>query len=893
MNTPALRKAYLDFFKSKAHTVVPSAPLVLVDDPTVMFTSAGMNQFKEYFLGIKKDMSRAASCQRCLRTGDVDRVGKTHYHHTFFEMLGNFSFGDYFKREAISWAWEFLTVVVRIPQEKLWVSVYQDDDEAYAVWKDTVGVPASKIVRLGADSNFWPQNAVEAGPDGPCGPCSEIFFDKGSEVGCKKPSCSPACNCGRFVEIWNLVFTQFNRQGKGVVKPLPHKNIDTGMGLERLAAVMQNVESNFETDLFVPIIRSFEKLLGAHARETNEHTRQKTCAIADHVRAITFLIYEGVFPSNESRGYVLRMLIRRAFRNGIALGMKQEAFLYKLIPEVAETMKDAYPQLRSAREQIACVVCDEEKRFIATLQDGMRYLEEALDAVRARRTTVVDGEAVFKLYDTFGFPVELTELILEERGLKIDKEAFTKALERQRVLSRKSKSFEEAVFTKFQVAIAEHTLAPTKFIGYESLSSEAKVIGIFDGECRRYKDTKNLAGKAIFVLDKTPLYAESGGQAGDTGFLEADGKKISILDTKKVGALHLHLAELDGNTMLKEGAHVVAEVDRARRLDIMRNHTATHILQAALRATLGTHVKQLGSFVGEDYFRFDFSHGKRIEKSERAQIEAFVNATIMSDAAVSKTTQTLEEATKKGALAFFGEKYKGKVRVVEIEDVSKELCGGTHVGRTGEIGAFVITGESAVSAGVRRIEAKTGRGAYAFFVAQAGILEAESELLKASPAQIVAATQHLIAQLKDAQKAVRQLNASTLTQKAQGLSERAETCEGIKIITEALDDRDYEVDELRAFLDALKKDAPRAVIAVGGTKGDAANIVLFFTKDLVDKGMRIELLVKDINQKLNTRGGGRNQIAQLGGLQSADLTKALEVLRACAQSFIRNNSKGV
>jgi alanyl-tRNA synthetase len=893
MDTNTLRKSFLAFFKEKTHAIVPSAPLVLVDDPTVMFTSAGMNQFKEYFLGIKKDVRRAASCQKCLRTGDIDRVGKTDYHHTFFEMLGNFSFGDYFKDEAISWAWEFLTKVLHIPSEKLWVSVFAEDREAYSLWKDTIGLPKERIVALGADTNFWPQNAIEEGPDGPCGPCSEIFFDKGKDTGCRKPTCSPACSCGRFVEIWNLVFTQFNRQGKGTITPLPNKNIDTGMGLERLAAVMQGVESNFQTDLFAPILKNLDSLIGKARKEPPRDQRglSYAYAIADHARAATFLICEGVLPSNESRGYVLRMLIRRAFRNGVALGLAYEPFLYSLVAPVVSVMKEAYPALQDSREEIAAVVREEEKKFIAVLHEGMHSIDEAIAELKKRGGKTVDGETVFKLYDTYGFPAELTQAILEEKGLSFDRASFEKSLARQKELSRQGKSFEEAVFTKFHVDMAHYNLAPTRFTGYETLSDRARVTGIFDETGKSYSDTTTLTGTVFFVLEATPFYAESGGQVGDSGVFAAGKETIRISDTKKIGELHLHVGHLSSKAILRVGDTIEARVDEARRLDIMRNHTATHLLQAALRKTLGAHVKQLGSYVADGYFRFDFSHGKKIDKDACAQIEAFVNAAIMEDRPVHKNVMSLEEATKAGALAFFGEKYKDRVRVIMVEGISQELCGGTHVARTGQIGMFAITAETAISAGVRRIEAKTGRGAYALFAEQARILERAGALLKAPAGQVIAALENNLAQLKEAQKSVRELTMKALSSSAHAIAEKASRCEGICMIVETLRDRNYQPEEVRGFIDMIKKDLRDTMIIVGAPSEAGAHIVIYFTKDLVAKGLRIEQLAKDIAQQTGARGGGRNQIAQLGGIGAEALPAAMHTAKAVAESFIRKNIK--
>ncbi|MDD5356480.1 MAG: alanine--tRNA ligase, partial [Candidatus Omnitrophica bacterium] len=676
MQADILRKKFLDFFKAKKHKIVESDSLAPKDDPTVLFTPAGMNQFKKQFLGHLTGFSRAATSQRCLRTDDLDKVGKTPSHHTFFEMLGNFSFGDYFKEEAIAWAWEFLTKELKIDEDKLWVSVYKDDDESYKIWRNKIKVPANKIVKLGDKENFWPSEAKEKGPNGPCGPCSEIFYDQGG--GCGKPDCSPACSCGRFPEIWNLVFTQFNRKADGKLEPLPKKNIDTGMGLERLAAVMQGVPNNFETDLFRPLIKEISANVSANVK------KEFIYAIADHIRAVTFAIYDGILPSNDGRGYVVRKLIRKSTYN-LSL---HKPFLYKLVPIVAEIMKVPYPDLGSRRENIAEIVLTEEKNFISILKSSDALLKEKFSEPSFASDPVKSADLTFELYDTYGLPLEVTTNWLKEKfRVEISQDRLNKKVEEQKTRSKLQSAMKGDVFDLKDLHL---TATKTNFSGYSKYEVKSRILKIVKDNAPVKKITKG--DQAQVILDKTVFYAESGGQVGDTGKLIKGKNIFQVIDTQKFDKVIVHKG------VVKEGSFKNADelracVDVERRLSIGRNHTATHLLQAALREVLGAHVQQQGSLVAEDKLRFDFTHFKALTSEQLCRVEQIVNEHIMNNEDLSVKEMPLSTAKKTGALAFIGEKYEGKVRVVSIAEVSKELCGGTHLDSTGQIGLFKIIQE--------------------------------------------------------------------------------------------------------------------------------------------------------------------------------------------------------
>lgn len=688
MKTNELRKKFLEFFKGKNHTLFSSDTLV-PDDQSLHFTSAGMNQFKPYFLGEKKNVSRATSCQKCLRTGDLERVGRTPYHHTFFEMLGNFSFGDYFKKEAIEFAWEFITKELPIDDKDLWVSVYKDDDEAYSIWKDNIGVPEGKIIKLGENSNFWPANAPSDGPNGLCGPCSEIFFDKGANVGCKKKECNPDCSCGRFVEIWNLVFTQFNRVGKNKLEPLPQKNIDTGMGLERMAAILQGKDSNFEIDILAPVVEEVKSAL--KLKDISKENQSLINTIVDHTRAAIFAIADGVYPSNEGRGYVIRKIIRRALLKARGLGNKQP-FLFKLPKRFAELMGDVYPEINQKQDNISKIIASEEEKYFLMIKEG-----EAQVALMEKLTP----RDVFRLYDTYGLPLEVIKEFAQVKGFSVDEKKFEELLKEQQKRSRKKSMFDTNIFKEGEFKLKEKS----EFIGYDKLETEGKILKLFlnNEETELIKSGEG----GLVIIDKTPFYPESGGQLNDKGKISTKGGEFKVDKVFKVADAIVHQGSVTSGEIKKDEA--LASVDRDRREALTRAHTATHLLQAALRQVLGEHVVQQGSLVDEDKFRFDFTHFNRLAEQEIEAVEKLVEKFIAGADKVVKMKLSLEDAKREGALAFFKDKYHNDVRMVSISDYSKELCGGIHVNNTSEIEKFAIVSESSISSGIRRIEASVGK----------------------------------------------------------------------------------------------------------------------------------------------------------------------------------------
>ena len=868
--TDQLRRQFLDFFKRKGHTIVPSDSLVPKDDPTLLFTGAGMNQFKDKFLGRNVTYRRATSSQKCLRTGDLDNVGRTSGHHTFFEMLGNFSFGDYFKKEAISWAWEFFTKELKIPQDRLWVSVYKDDAEAYDIWKDVIKVPPDRIIKFGEKENFWPSEAPTKGPNGPCGPCSEIFYDYGKDIGCKKPGCTPECDCGRFVEVWNLVFTQFDRQPDGSLKALPSKNIDTGMGLERLASVMQGVKTNFEIDIFRPLIAEIDK----NSLRTTKDERRKTkaCAIADHIRAVTFTISDGVMPSNEERGYVVRKLIRRAMKHCQDIGII-EPFLYKLVAAVVEAMKEPYPELKAKRDDIAQVVKREEENFLFVIETQVPKVEEAFEKIKKEKTDAKLADIAFNFYDTYGMPYDMLEDIAEKHGLKIDKDKFEALLEKQRQASRQKTKIKGEIFSETFAKSVESLGLKTEFLGYEKSHAEAKVIAVLDG--------------GEVVLDRTPFYGESGGQVGDWGTIETPSGKMEVEDAKKIGDTIVHIGRiLNGKIAKGETAKVF--IDDEVRKEIMANHTATHLLQAALRKVLGEHVRQTGSLVADDHLRFDFTHMKKMDETEVARVEELVNENISKGIKVAKKIEDLESAKKEGATALFGEKYDKRVRVISIGDVSKELCGGTHVDNTKEIGIFRITGESSIASGVRRIEAVTGEKAKEWIARKK---TEEASRLKAEAA-------------KEEEK---RLMGERIRQESANIDSyiaRAKAFGNSKVITEIIDN--FNMEGLRYLSDRIKEKEKSAVIILAtlrrGTRPKAASLaqgrpeqgfrqaraasrddeelekvsfVISVADDIIKKNLKAGDIAKELAGLVDGSGGGRPNFAQGGGRSSAKLEAAL------------------
>ena len=858
-----LRDKYLEFFRSKEHKIVTSDSLVPKDDPTVLFTPAGMNQFKKQFLGLITDFRRAASSQRCLRTDDLEKVGKTDCHHTFFEMLGNFSFGDYFKKEAISWGWEFLTGELKIPADKLWVSVYKDDEEAYNIWKDSVKFPAEKIVKLGDHDNFWPADAKEKGPNGPCGPCSEIFYDLGKGVGCGETGCDPSCSCGRFIEIWNLVFTQFNRKEGGLLEPLPQKNIDTGMGLERITAVMQGVRSNFETDLFQPLVKEIKK----HARQHDSGNITTVYAVCDHTRAVVFSIFDGILPSNEARGYVVRKLIRKSVLHLRELGIK-EPFIYKLVPLLAEVMKKPYPELVRSRENIAEIILSEEKNFIHTLDSSDSLLEEKFRGFKDKPDPDAAGAIAFVLYDTYGIPLVLTQDWLAKNKIKFSPEAFERELNLQKSRSKSGSAMQGDVFSLKELQLKD--VPATKFVGYDSMEAESSILKIIkDGQELQSVKSGDVVS---FILDTTPFYAEQGGQVGDTGVIASCNGAIEVSDTHRSDKVIVHLGRVkDG--VINKFDHCKAKVDKERRLSIMRNHTATHLLQAALRKVLGQHVQQQGSFVAQDRLRFDFTHFKQVSRQELDRIEELVNGFVIANLAVVKKEMSLEEAKKEGALAFFAEKYEDKVRVVSIEDVSKEFCGGTHLDSTGFIGIFKIISESSIASGVRRIEALTGTAAYKSVKSEEEQLAGLSEALKVPQDKLVPELEKKLKAFKDMEKQINSLKLNNAAAIVDDLLKKAEMINGKKIIIAEIEGADMNI--LRATADMLKNKEPNIVVALAAiTEGKP-----FLLTATNVSGIDASALIKAIAPEIGGSGGGRKDMAQAGGTNPGNLEKAFNKLR--------------
>jgi len=858
LSSTELRSAFLEFFRERGHAVVPSSPLVPGNDPTLLFTNAGMVQFKDVFLGKdRRAYTRAASSQRCVRAGgkhnDLENVGYTTRHHTFFEMLGNFSFGDYFKREAIAYAWEFITGTLGIPAQRLWVTVFRDDDEAADIWLKEIGVDPARFTRLGEKSNFWAM-----GDTGPCGPCSEIFYDHGPGIPGGPPG-SPDEDGDRYVEIWNLVFMQFDRASDGTLTPLPKPSVDTGMGLERIAAVMQGVHSNYDIDLF-------RNLISAAA----DITRQKTVdspslrVIADHIRACAFLIVDGVLPSNEGRGYVLRRIIRRAIRHGYKLG-QGEPFFYKLVQVLADQMGKAYPELVASADMAMRVLRQEEERFAETLATGMTLLEQAIAGLGTSR--VIPGETVFKLYDTYGFPVDLTADVARERGFAIDQAGFETAMKAQRERARAASRF--GVDLRDGVSLD----TSTSFCGYEALDGTGTVVAIFRDAAPVDVLAAGEAGQV--VLDATPFYAESGGQVGDVGVLEGEQAAFTVADTRKLGRAHGHVGSV-ARGQLKVGDRVTARVDAATRQATVLNHSATHLLHAALRKVLGTHVTQKGSLVAPDRLRFDFSHFQAVTAEELEQIERMVNAEIRRNAAAQTRLMRYDAAVAAGAMALFGEKYEDEVRVLSIGDFSTELCGGTHVRRAGDIGLFRIVSEGGVAAGVRRIEAVTGEEALDHAAATEITLRQVAALLRGSPADVEEKVRQLLDRQKKLERDLAALKSRLASGQGVDLAESAVEVAGVKVVAARVDGADAR--SLREAVDALKGKLGSAVIVLGVAAGDdKISLVAGVTPDLVGR-IKAGDVVGAVAAKVGGRGGGRADFAQAGGTDPSQLDAALEAV---------------
>lgn len=871
-----IRQLFLKFFEDRGHTVVESSSLVPHNDPTLLFTNAGMNQFKDCFLGAeKRDYVRATTSQKCVRAGgkhnDLENVGRTARHHTFFEMLGNFSFGDYFKKEAIAYAWEFLTVDLGIDKDRLYVSVYTDDDEAAEIWHEQEGVPRERIFRFEED-NFWAM-----GDTGPCGPCSEIFYDNGPEIGCHSPECAVGCDCDRYMEVWNNVFMQFDRQPDGELVPLPKPAVDTGMGLERLATVLQNVQSNYDTDLLRDIIAYIERLSGKTYGDSEEDDVSMR-VMADHSRATAYLIADGILPSNEGRGYVLRRIMRRAMRHAKMLGF-DDPVLFKTAGFVLDFMAEAYPTEAGRKDFVAKVVQNEEERFIATLDNGLRILEDQIARLSSAGKTVIPGETVFKLYDTYGFPVDLTADIVEKDGYSLDEKGFNACMEVQRAKAREhwKGSGEEAVSAIYKQLVEQGV--KSTFSGYDKIEDKGTVLALIkEGQLAE----EAVCGETVEVItDTTPCYGESGGQVGDTGEIITPEASLRIVDTNKpLDNLYVHVCEVVTGAV-KKGAMASIKVDAERRQKIVLNHTATHLLQAALQKILGDHIKQAGSLVEPDRLRFDFTHFSPVSRDELLKIEEEVNAQIRVNAGVSSQVMAADEAQAAGAMALFGEKYGDEVRVISVGDYSMELCGGTHARAAGDIGLFRILSEGGIAAGVRRIEAVTGSGALAQVHQQEQTLQKLASLVKSDPQQLESRLVKMVERQKEMERELANLENILKAGQADDILNQVQEINGVKLLAAEVDSADGK--GLREMADKLRDKLGSGVVAIGCPFEGKVNLLVAVTKDLTDS-LHAGKLVGALAAEVGGRGGGRPDLAQAGGSEPEKLGQAL----AKAEELVRN-----
>ncbi len=869
-----VRKLFLDFFKEKGHAVEPSAPLVPHDDPSLLWINSGVATLKKYFDGrVIPANPRITNAQKSIRTNDIENVGKTARHHTFFEMLGNFSIGDYFKVEAIEWAWEFLTDEnwIGFEKEKLSVTIHPEDEEAYEIWSKKIGIPAERIIRL--EGNFW-----DIG-EGPSGPNTEIFYDRGPEYGDnpEDPELYPGGENDRYLEVWNLVFSEFNHNPDGTYTPLPKKNIDTGMGLERMASVVQGVPTNFDTDLFMPIINATEEISGEKYRVTNEKdTAFKV--IADHIRTVAFAVGDGALPSNEGRGYVLRRLLRRAVRYAKKLNINRP-FMFELVPVVGEIMQDFYPQVKEKSEFIAKVIKNEEDRFHETLHEGLAILSELIKNEKSKGSDTVQGADIFRLYDTYGFPVELTEEYAADEGMKVDHEGFEAEMELQRERARSAR--QDVGSMQVQGGILGDITVESKFIGYDKLETTASVVAMIkDGQLAEQVTTGE---EFYFILDETPFYAESGGQIADKGTIEADNLKVVVKDVQKApNGQNLHHAVVEVGT-LSQDAGVTAKVDYHNRAQIIKNHTATHLLHQALKDVLGTHVNQAGSLVEPDRLRFDFSHFGQVTEEELEKIEAIVNEKIWQSISVNTAFKPIAEAKAMGAMALFGEKYGDIVRVVQVGDYSLELCGGCHVPNTSVIGLFKISSESGIGAGTRRIEAVTGEAAYRALNDQLAILKSAASKLKTSTKDVPSRIETILAETKQLQRENESLAAKLGNIEAGSLASKVKDINGVPVIAARVQAAD--MNSLRNMADDLKQKLGSAVILLGSADNGKVNLIAGVTKDLIDKGYHAGKLVKEAASVCGGGGGGRPDMAQAGGKDPAKLDKALEIVEDWVKSI--------
>ncbi len=874
MSTDEIREKFLSFYESKGHLRLKSFPLIPRSDKSLLLINAGMAPLKPYFTGKETPpRNRVTTCQKCLRTPDLERVGKTARHATFFEMLGNFSFGDYFKESAIPWAWEFATEWLKLPEDKIWVTVYEDDDEAFEIWNKVVGIPAERIVKLGKDDNFW-----EIGL-GPCGPCSELYYDRGTDKGCGKPDCAPGCDCDRFMEFWNLVFTQFDKDEDGNYNRLPHPNIDTGMGLERIAAIMQGADNIFEVDVLKEIMDSVLKITG---KRYNADPKQDVSikVITDHVRSITFMIGDGILPSNEGRGYVLRRILRGAARHGKLLGMN-EPFLHRLVDGVADAYSGVYPELTERLGYIRDVVRSEEERFNETIDQGIGRLQQYVDSMKSDGKKILSGEDSFKLYDTYGFPLDLTREILAEEGLEVDEEGFDREMQAQKKRARANKIEDSSLWANDELMEMLKPYA-TKFVGYEKLQSSGRVLAIIKDNELVSQVTEG--DDVAILLDVTPFYAESGGQVGDRGILHMEGAEVEVYDCRKAANKSIHIGKMKKGS-INVGDTVDAEVNKALRLNTARNHTATHLLQKALREVLGEHVHQAGSLVTPDYLRFDFSHYQGMTGEQIKEVEKRVNEKIYEELPVTVSETTLEEAQKMGAMALFSEKYGDTVRLVRAGDYSMELCGGTHINNTSEIGIFKIKSEGAVGAGLRRIEACTGPAAYEYLSGYKDIVSSAAELLKVGESDINVKINEMAAVLKTKDREIESLKQKLMSLSAEEYAKRAVDIDGIKLLTLRMDG--YTNKDLRELNDILKSRLGSGVTLLAGVEEEKINLIASASRDVIDKGIKAGDIVKQVSAVMNGSGGGRPDMAQGGGKDKSKIEEAFALCRGYIEERVK------
>ena len=870
-----LRRMYLEFFESKDHLCMKSFSLVPQNDKSLLLINAGMAPLKPYFTGQEiPPRRRVTTCQKCIRTGDIENVGKTARHGTFFEMLGNFSFGDYFKHEAIAWSWEFLTEVLEIPADRLYPSVYEEDDEAFYIWNKEIGIDKDRIFRFGKEDNFWEHGA------GPCGPCSEIYFDRGEKYGCGSPDCTVGCECDRYIEIWNNVFTQFNNDGNGNYEELENKNIDTGMGLERLATVMQDVDSIFDVDTIQAILQKVCDM----AKVTYKSDEKKDISIrliTDHIRSVTFMVSDGIMPSNEGRGYVLRRLLRRAARHGRILGIQGE-FLAELSKVVIQESKDGYPELEEKKDYILKLITTEEDNFNKTIDQGLSILNDMMISLEKSGEKVLSGEDSFKLYDTYGFPLDLTKEILEEKGYTLDEEGYQKAMENQRQTARDAREVTNYMGADVTIYQSIDAGVESKFVGYQNLSYQSPITVMTTTDAIVEELTKGQSG--TILVDETPFYATMGGQCADTGVIETASGKFEVEDTIKLQGTKIgHVGKVVSGS-LKKGETATLTVNARQRGLTANNHSATHLMQKALRMVLGNHVEQAGSFVDKDKLRFDFTHFSPMTQEEIAKVETIVNEEIAKDLTVVTNEMTLDEAKKTGAMALFGEKYGEKVRVVQMGDFSSELCGGTHVSNTGKIGAFKIISETGVAAGVRRIEALTGEGLMNYYAELEKTLSEVAKVLKSEPSMIVNKVTHLQEELKDLQKENDKLKAKLAKEAAGDITADATEIAGIKVLVKRLSDVD--MNGMRDLGDEAKEKLGDSVIVFACENAGKANLVAMASDAAVKKGAHAGNLIKEIASLVGGGGGGRPNMAQAGGKNPAGIDDALEKAKECIANQI-------